>query len=135
MTISLFFVLVGLGSFAVSWVAFSVHTSAAKESMPPVQVEVVTPKRAYSYDCWPVGERGRAIPAPEIGADTTMVVWLLYPNGVAGYGCEMVGRLKVVPILPPIQYEPISAEGGNKTPPVAVPVTGKGAYPLGAEPL
>ena len=75
--------------------------------MPPVQVEILTATRAWSYDCWPIGRKQDVQPEPNIGG-MSMTVYLTYPSGIAGYACQLVGKSKVWPILPPIVYQKIN---------------------------
>lgn len=57
----------------------------------PVQVEVLSGDRQYSYDCYPSAQ-----PA----AEQRMTVYLNTPNGLAMYSCDLVGRVLIIPSVP-----------------------------------
>lgn len=78
--------------------------SGAAQTVAPVQVEITTLNRAFSYDCWPIGNRRFVTPEPEPDDAMTMTVYLTYPSGIAGYACDLVGEAKVIPILPRVTY-------------------------------
>lgn len=82
--------------------------SGTAQTVAPVQVEITTLNRAFSYDCWPIGERRFVTPEPEPDDAMTMTVYLTYPSGIAGYACDLVGEAKVIPILPRVTYWPVS---------------------------
>lgn len=92
-----------MSKFAFLLLAIIAFTSVAVvfaqdiTTVAPVQVEVTTNDRAYSYDCWPVGDRRFVTPQPDNGG-VEMMVWLTYPTGIAGYRCELVGQAVIIPM-------------------------------------
>lgn len=85
--------LVSIAIFVLVFV--NIPHSSATGNLAPMQVEMDVENEVYLWDCWPFQD----------GEDYTVIVYAVYPGGVAGYGCTGIGVLEEVPIVPLIEEE------------------------------
>lgn len=68
---------------------------ANAEYDPPVEVHIKVGDVLTMYDCYPLDQS-------KVG-DTYMIVYLDYPEGIAGYLCEYEGGAWIMPFIQPGQ--------------------------------
>lgn len=73
--------------------ALAQPVGADDPTVAPVQIEWRDGERVVFFDCWP----GARV------ADQSLTVYVLFPGGLAGYGCTFEHLFEIEPLLPSTQ--------------------------------